>query len=193
MRRSVIGAALALLVAGALVFALHRHGPQPEQQEPVPPATATPRAAGFGAKARAPTIAPPAATERPTLVPTPASTPTLVVSAQQGALRVAVIAVPAAGVPPLQVHLNAIIVPLTFSPDAAPDTILHADRELQFDWDLGTGAHATSKEVDYTYEQPGTYQVTLTLTDKAGQTTQSTTEVRVIGMPADADDAQAGE
>jgi PKD domain len=187
MKRGLILAAAVLLVGIALIVGLSRYGRQPAQ---APATGATPHPAGFSARSEDTLVHAQPITPRSALAATPEPTPAAATTGQQSALRVVIIAVPPAGLPPLQVHFSAIIVPLTISPHASADSIVHADRDLQFDWDLGNGSRASGSEVNSTYEQAGTYQVTLVLTDKVGQTTQSTTEIRVIGVPtADAQGA----
>ncbi|MEZ4696555.1 MAG: PKD domain-containing protein [Rhodothermales bacterium] len=46
-------------------------------------------------------------------------------------------------------------------------------------WDLGNGESSTSDAFSFTYEEPGTYAVTLEVTDDDGQTAQFTQNVKV--------------
>ncbi len=46
-------------------------------------------------------------------------------------------------------------------------------------WDFGDGTTSSEMRVDHTYEKPGRYTVTLTVTDKAGKTSAKTQTVDV--------------
>ena len=78
---------------------------------------------------------------------------------------------PAAGEAPLSVH---------FTPGASndPDGTLAA-----YAWDFGDGAAASGPEVDHVFALPGSYTVTLTVTDNAGAKTQATTVIKVSDHP----------
>ena len=43
---------------------------------------------------------------------------------------------------------------------------------VHYDWDFGDGAHGDGAKVQYAYDRPGTYQVTLTVTDDFGELDQ---------------------
>jgi PKD repeat protein len=69
----------------------------------------------------------------------------------------------------------------------APATFLfEADAEggtepYTFQWDFGDGQQATGRFIHHTYENPGTYTATMTVTDATGQTaSDTTTSIRVI-------------
>lgn len=50
-------------------------------------------------------------------------------------------------------------------------------------WDFGDGSTSTLKTPTHTYAEPGTYLVTLTVTDAEGRTVTKTMEVRIIAPP----------
>ena len=52
-----------------------------------------------------------------------------------------------------------------------------------FHWDFGDGQQATGQDVRHTYENPGSYTATLTVTDATGQTASDSTEVVVSPEP----------
>jgi hypothetical protein len=71
--------------------------------------------------------------------------------------------------------------PLSFTATASD---LDADR-IQFVWAFGDGAQAAGAQVAHTYAAPGTYQVTLRITDEAGLTSTRSFTVTVAGGGAD--------
>ncbi len=78
---------------------------------------------------------------------------------------------PAGGEAPLSVH---------FTPGASndPDGTIAA-----YAWDFGDGATASGPEADHVFALPGSYTVTLTVTDNAGAKTQATTVIKVSDHP----------
>ena len=78
---------------------------------------------------------------------------------------------PAGGEAPLSVH---------FTPGASndPDGTIAA-----YAWDFGDGAAASGPEADHVFALPGSYTVTLTVTDNAGAKTQATTVIKVSDHP----------
>ncbi|MFP4052104.1 MAG: PKD domain-containing protein, partial [Thermoplasmata archaeon] len=77
--------------------------------------------------------------------------------------------------------------------DAGEDKKVKVDEEVTFDasdssdnieitnyeWDFGDGETKNGEEVTYTYDEAGTYDVTLTVTDEAGNTDMDTVTVTV--------------
>jgi len=49
----------------------------------------------------------------------------------------------------------------------------------RYEWDFGDSASGTGETVEHTYDTSGFYDVTLTVTDEAGKTAETTTEVAV--------------
>jgi PKD repeat protein len=73
--------------------------------------------------------------------------------------------------------------------NTAPATFLfEADAEggtepYTFHWDFGDGQQSTERFIRHTYENPGTYTATLTVTDAIGQNASDSTEVTVQPAP----------
>jgi hypothetical protein len=73
--------------------------------------------------------------------------------------------------------------------NTAPATFLfEADAEggtepYTFHWDFGDGQQATEQFIHHTYENPGTYTATLTVTDATDQTASDSTQVTVQPAP----------
>jgi PKD repeat protein len=59
-----------------------------------------------------------------------------------------------------------------------------------YGWDFGDGQQATGRTVSHTYENPGTYNATLTVTDAIGQTASDTTQATVQPPPTNDTDCQ---
>ena len=76
-----------------------------------------------------------------------------------------------AGSTPLKVDLNA-------ASSGDPN-----DRVASYHWDLGTGETATGSRTSITYTRPGTFTVTLTVTDTHGAEVQTTRQVTVQNRP----------
>jgi outer membrane protein assembly factor BamB len=57
---------------------------------------------------------------------------------------------------------------------------LSAGNIVTWDWDFGDGATAQGVSAAHTYEQPGDYRVTLTVTDRAGRKNTWTTEAHAL-------------
>ncbi|MBD5784737.1 PKD domain-containing protein [Cellulosimicrobium terreum] len=58
------------------------------------------------------------------------------------------------------------------------------DDVVAWAWDLGDGTSSTEQSPTHTYAAPGTYPVTLTVTDAAGRTSSTTLPQTVVGPPA---------
>jgi len=58
------------------------------------------------------------------------------------------------------------IEPLTLNLSAR---ILNAKGKVTYEWDLGNGEKSNKEKVTITYDEPGTYNCTLTVTDEIGR------------------------
>jgi RHS repeat-associated protein len=54
---------------------------------------------------------------------------------------------------------------------------------VNYAWDFGDGSASSDRDPVHTFAQPGTYDVSLTVTDGAGQTSRRTTSYHVLGAP----------
>lgn len=87
--------------------------------------------------------------------------------------------------PPTLVSLSALFaakdVEMSLSADGSTDN----DEIASYEWDMGNGDVVYGKECEYTYSEPGTYDLTLTAVDKSGNSSSKTTTVTVakdVGM-----------
>jgi RHS repeat-associated protein len=55
---------------------------------------------------------------------------------------------------------------------------------VSYAWDFGDGATSSERDPQHTYAQPGTYDVSLTITDADGQTSRRTMPYHIVGAPA---------
>lgn len=55
------------------------------------------------------------------------------------------------------------------------DANVEGDEPLNYEWDFGDGATGTGEEVSHTYTEPGTYTVTLTVSNETGRDTRTIT------------------
>ena len=55
---------------------------------------------------------------------------------------------------------------------------------VSYAWDFGDGATSSERDPQHTYAQPGTYDVSLTITDAGGQTSRRTMPYHIVGAPA---------
>lgn len=72
---------------------------------------------------------------------------------------------PSSGPAPLEVEFDA---------DPSGDT-----QPFDFDWNFGDGSSSSERAPTHTYDDPGTYQVTLAVTDDTGATADFSTEIAV--------------
>ncbi|HMK45159.1 MAG TPA: PKD domain-containing protein [Methanocella sp.] len=73
------------------------------------------------------------------------------------------------------------------SSGAAPLTVHFTDQSsgnpTGWHWDFGDGSSSTKQDPAYTFQTPGTYNVTLTVTD-GSQSSSATTQIAVTSGPA---------
>jgi len=71
-------------------------------------------------------------------------------------------------------------VPVTVNFDGIGSTPSEAGVPLgTFDWDFGDGSEDSGAQVSHTYTSPGTYTVTLTVTDNNGESANDTVEINI--------------
>ena len=74
--------------------------------------------------------------------------------------------------------------PLTFDASASSDNV----GIINYEWDFGDGTTATGRTSTHIYLDPGTYSVTLTVTDKAGNNATESATITVLMRDTDGDD-----
>jgi PKD repeat protein len=77
---------------------------------------------------------------------------------------------PAYGRPPFTRAFDA-------SPSSSPSGII-----TSYAWDFGNGETDSGKKVSHTFTEKGTYPVTLTVADSAGQTAHAVHSIQVLGL-----------
>lgn len=77
-----------------------------------------------------------------------------------------------------ELHRNGGHGPLTVSVDGGASQDLDGER-LDYDWDFGDAATARGRVASHTYGEPGTYTVTLRVTDERGATAATEQAVTV--------------
>jgi PKD repeat protein len=70
---------------------------------------------------------------------------------------------------------------ISFSGSTSKD---YDGRISSFAWNFGDGLAGTGERVDHVYSAPGTYEVTLTVTDDMGATATSSVSVQITAIPA---------
>jgi len=79
-----------------------------------------------------------------------------------------------------QVNLDSTDIPFTHRFEASADG---GTPPYTYHWDFGDGQEANVQNTRHTYEDPGSYTATLTVTDSTGQTASDSTEVIVSPEP----------
>jgi PKD repeat protein len=79
-----------------------------------------------------------------------------------------------------QVNLDSTDIPATHRFEASADG---GTPPYTYHWDFGDGQEANVQNARHTYEDPGSYTVTLTVTDATGQTASDSTQVIVESEP----------
>ncbi|NHN49470.1 PKD domain-containing protein [Halostella sp. JP-L12] len=72
----------------------------------------------------------------------------------------------------------------TFTADGSDST--DNGEIVSYEWDFGDGANATGQSVTHAYDENGTYEVTLTVTDAAGNADSDTVTVEAVDADEDA-------
>jgi PKD repeat protein len=88
------------------------------------------------------------------------------------------------------------IVGCASSPCSTRDTLTFIDRSRSsgtatvtgWSWSFGDGTTSTAQDPTHRFAQPGTYDVSLTVTDSAGRTDSTTQSIEVRTPDPDADD-----
>lgn len=72
--------------------------------------------------------------------------------------------------------------PLTVEFDGSASTPQGAIFIQQYSWDFGDGVSASGDVVEHTFEEPGTYNVSLTVLDNLGRTDSDSVEIEVMEL-----------
>jgi cytochrome c len=88
-----------------------------------------------------------------------------------------------APIPQISSNLSVGAAPLTVEFQSSGTIDYDADDQLTYRWDFGNGEKAEGETVSYTYPEAGIYQPTLTVSDKAGKSGQTSMQIRVGNQP----------